>query len=60
MISVLISDTAGIRETNDQIEKKGVQIAIDKAQNADLKIILLDAKTLILRGFLTFYMIKIL
>ena len=41
---VLIADTAGIRETNDKIEKKGVQIALDKAVNADLKIILLDAK----------------
>ena len=48
---VLISDTAGIRETNDQIEKKGVQIAIDKAQNADLKIILLDAKNPYFKGF---------
>ena len=48
---VLISDTAGIRETNDQIEKKGVQIAIDKAQNADLKIILLDAKNPHFKGF---------
>ena len=41
---MLISDTAGIRKTNDPVEKKGVQIATDKAQNADLKIILLDAK----------------
>jgi tRNA modification GTPase len=48
---VLISDTAGIRETNDPIEKKGVQIAIDKAQNADLKIILLDAKNPYFKGF---------
>ncbi|AFS48106.1 tRNA modification GTPase trmE [alpha proteobacterium HIMB5] len=48
---VLISDTAGIRETNDQIEKKGVQIAIDKAQNADMKIILLDAKNPHFKGF---------
>jgi len=48
---VLISDTAGIRETNDQIEKKGVQIAINKAQNSDLKIILLDAKNPYFKGF---------
>ena len=48
---VLISDTAGIRETNDQIEKKGVQISIDKAQNADMKIILLDAKNPHFKGF---------
>ena len=48
---VLISDTAGIRETNDPVEKKGVQIATDKAQNADLKIILLDAKNPYFKGF---------
>ena len=47
---VLITDTAGIRETNDPIEKKGVQIAT-KAQNADLKIILLDAKNPHFKGF---------
>ena len=47
---VLIADTAGIRETNDKIEKKGVQIALDKAVNADLKIILLDAKNLDFKG----------
>ena len=48
---VLISDTAGIRDTNDKIEKKGVQIALDKALNSDLKIILLDAKNLYFKGF---------
>ena len=48
---VLISDTAGIRETNDPVEKKGVQIATDKAQDADLKIILLDAKNPHFKGF---------
>ena len=49
--SVLISDTAGIRDTNDKIEKKGVQIALDKALNSDLKIILLDAKNPYFKGF---------
>ena len=48
---VLISDTAGIRDTNDKIEKKGVQIALDKALNSDLKIILLDAKNPYFKGF---------
>ena len=48
---VIISDTAGLRETNDKIEQKGVQIALDRAQNADLKIILLDAKSPEFKGF---------
>ena len=48
---MLISDTAGIRDTNDKIEKKGVQIALDKALNSDLKIILLDAKNPYFKGF---------
>ena len=52
---MLISDTAGIRETHDPIEKKGVQIATDKAQDADLKIILLDAKNPCLMGFDRFH-----
>ena len=56
---VLISDTAGIRETNDPVEKKGVQIATDKAQNADLKIILLDAKNPHFKGFFDNCMMKI-
>ena len=48
---VLISDTAGLRDTKDQIEKKGVQIALSKAQEADLKIILLEAKNPNFKGF---------
>ena len=48
---VLISDTAGLRDTTNIIEKKGVDIALDKAENADLKIILLDAKNPNFKGF---------
>ena len=48
---VHISDTAGLRDTKDQIEKKGVQIALSKAQEADLKIILLEAKNPNFKGF---------
>jgi len=40
----IISDTAGIREaTNDDIEIQGISRALAKAENADLKIILIDA-----------------
>ena len=48
---VLISDTAGLRDTTNIIEKKGVDIALDKAENADLKIIVLDAKNPNFKGF---------
>jgi tRNA modification GTPase len=48
---VLISDTAGLRDTTNIIEKKGVEIALNKAENADLKIFLLDAKNPNFRGF---------
>ena len=38
-----IADTAGIRESNDKIEQMGIAKALEKTENADLKIILLDA-----------------
>ena len=41
---VIITDTAGLRETSDEIESRGVELALKSAKNADLKIILLDAK----------------
>ena len=50
-IPVLIKDTAGLRKTSDPIEKKGVELAISNAQNADLKIILFDAKNIDFKGF---------
>jgi tRNA modification GTPase len=40
---VKISDTAGIRESSDLIEKEGIKRAINKANSADLKIYLIDA-----------------
>ena len=49
---VVISDTAGIRESEDEIEKKGIKLALNKAENADLKIIVIDAKTVDFKGFL--------
>ncbi|WP_440908851.1 tRNA uridine-5-carboxymethylaminomethyl(34) synthesis GTPase MnmE [Candidatus Pelagibacter sp.] len=41
---VIITDTAGLRKTSDEIERRGVELALKSAKNADLKIILLDAK----------------
>ena len=41
---VIVSDTAGIRESKDLIEKKGIKLALDRAESADLKLIVIDAK----------------
>mgnify|MGYP005800075945 FL=1 len=40
---VLITDTAGIREVEEEIEKKGIEIAFDKMKDADLVLCLFDA-----------------
>ena len=48
---IIISDTAGIRKSNDEIETKGVKLAISRAEGADLNIILLDPKNLEFKGF---------
>ena len=42
-VPVIISDTAGIRLSTDSIEQEGIKRAIKKAQNADIKIFLVDA-----------------
>ena len=49
---VIISDTAGIRESKDEIEKRGIKLSLDKAENADLKLVVVDAKNVYLGGFL--------
>ena len=35
---VIVSDTAGIRESKNEIEKKGIKLALNKAEDADLKL----------------------
>ncbi len=50
-IPVVISDTAGIRDSADDIEAKGVKLAINRAEDADLIIILLDQKNVDFSGF---------
>ena len=42
---VIVSDTAGIRESKNEIEKKGIKLALKKAEDADLKLIVIDAKS---------------
>ena len=48
---VIISDTAGIRDSKDEIEKKGIRLSLKKAENADLKLVVVDAKSIDLSDF---------
>ena len=53
---VIVSDTAGIRESKNEIEKKGIKLSLNRAEEADLKLVVVDAKNLdftdVLRGLL--------
>ena len=49
---VVVSDTAGIRESKNDIEKKGIKLALKKAEDADLKLIVVDAKSPNFKGVL--------
>ena len=49
---MIVSDTAGIRDSKDEIEKKGIRLSLKKAENADLKLVVVDAKSIDLSGFL--------
>lgn len=41
---VIFTDTAGLRETEEEIEKLGIEIALNKASFADIVICLVDGK----------------
>ena len=43
---VIVSDTAGIRESVDEIEKKGIKLSLNRAEEADLKLVVVDAKNI--------------
>jgi len=43
---VIVSDTAGIRESKNEIEKKGIRLSLIRAEEADLKLVVVDAKKL--------------
>ena len=49
---VIMSDTAGIRDSKDEIEKKGIRLSLKKAENANLKLVVVDAKNVDLSGYL--------
>jgi tRNA modification GTPase len=41
---VIASDTAGIRNSKNEIEKKGIKIALNRAEDADLKLVIVSVK----------------
>ena len=41
---VIVSDTAGIRSSKNEIEKKGIKIALKRAEDADLRVVLVCSK----------------
>ena len=49
---VVVSDTAGIRDSIDEIEKKGIRLALKKAEDADLNIVVIEPKSAHFTGFL--------
>ena len=49
---VIVSDTAGIRESKNEIEKKGIKLAFKKAEESDLKIVVLHPENLDFKPFL--------
>jgi len=51
-LPVIVSDTAGIRESKDEIEKKGIRLALKKAESADLNIVIIEPKSVDFTSFL--------
>ena len=51
-LPVIVSDTAGIRNSKNEIEKKGIKLALQKAEDADLNIVIIEPKSGYFTGFL--------
>ena len=49
---VIVSDTAGIRDSKNEIEKKGIKLALKSAEEADLRLVVIEPKSLNFTGFL--------
>ena len=49
---VVVSDTAGIRDSKNEIEKRGIKLALKRAEDADLNIVLIEPKSAHFTGFL--------
>ena len=51
-LPVVVSDTAGIRKSKDEIEKKGIRLALKRSEDADLNIVVIEPKSGYFTGFL--------
>ena len=51
-LPVVVSDTAGIRDSKDEIEKKGIKLALKRAEDADLSIVVIEPKSVEFTGYL--------
>ncbi len=51
-LPVVLSDTAGIRNSKNEIEKKGIKIALKRAEDADLNIVVIEPKSAYFTAFL--------
>lgn len=43
-LAVTLLDTAGLRDTGDEIELRGIELAINRAQKADLRLFLMEGE----------------
>ena len=51
-LPVVVSDTAGIRDSKNEIEKKGIRLALKRAEDSDLNIVIIEPKSIDFKGFL--------
>ena len=49
---VVVSDTAGIRKARNEIERKGIKLALKRAEEADLRLVVIEPKNLNFTSFL--------
>jgi len=50
---VILADTAGIRETENEVEKKGISLALGKSKEADLNIVVIDISSKVINKKIT-------
>ena len=50
---VILADTAGIRETENEVEKKGISLALGKSKEADLNIVVIDISSNVINKKIT-------